>query len=177
MPPRWTWWLTYRWLVFAATDVHYLDSGAARAALVLAEMAAFEVIAAERLVVIPEVDEYEPGAFFRRELPCLRAVLAGVADVSLLVVDGYVDLDPSRRPGLGAHAHAEFGVPVIGVAKSRFATATHAVPVIRGGATRPLYVTAAGMPTREAAEIVRAMAGPHRLPDALRRVDQLARGT
>jgi deoxyribonuclease V len=146
MPPRWTWRLTYRWLVFAATDVHYLDSGAARAALVLAEMAAFEVIAAERLVVIPEVDEYEPGAFFRRELPCLRAVLAGVADVSLL-------------------------------AKSRFATATHAVPVIRGGATRPLYVTAAGMPTREAAEMVRAMAGPHRLPDALRRVDQLARGT
>jgi deoxyribonuclease V len=126
--------------VFAATDVHYLDSGAARAALVLAEMAAFEVIAAERLVVIPEVDEYEPGAFFRRELPCLRAVLAGVA-------------------------------------KSRFATATHAVPVMRGGATRPLYVTAAGMPTGEAAEMVRAMAGPHRLPDALRRVDQLARGT
>jgi deoxyribonuclease V len=92
-------------------------------------------------------------------------------------VDGYVDLDPGGRPGLGAHAHAEFGVPVIGVAKSRFATATHAVPVVRGGATRPLYVTAAGIPLGEAASIVRGMAGAHRLPDALRRADQLARGT
>ena len=163
--------------MFAATDVHYLDSGAARAALVLSGTGTFEVIAAERVVVVPEVAEYEPGAFFRRELPCLRAVLAGVADVSLLVVDGYVDLDPDGRPGLGAHAHAELGIAVIGVAKSRFATATHAVPVMRGGATRPLFVTAAGLPADEAAKMVRAMAGAHRLPDALRRVDQLARAT
>jgi deoxyribonuclease V len=146
-------------------------------ALVLAQTAAFDVIAAEKVADIAEVDQYEPGAFFRRELPCLRAVLSGVAHLSLLVVDGYVDLDPGGRPGLGAYAHAEFGVPVIGVAKSRYATATHAVPVTRGGATRPLYVTAAGIPAGEAAEMVRAMAGAHRLPDALRRVDQLARRT
>ncbi|MGH3303168.1 MAG: hypothetical protein ACRDOK_16105 [Streptosporangiaceae bacterium] len=38
----------------------------------------------------------------------------------LLVVDGYVDLDQDGRPGLGACVHAEFGIPVIGVAKSRF---------------------------------------------------------
>ena len=37
------------------------------------------------------------------------------------MVDGYADLDPSGRPGLGAHAHAEFGIPVIGVDKSPFA--------------------------------------------------------
>jgi deoxyinosine 3'endonuclease (endonuclease V) len=35
------------------------------------------------------------------------------------MVDGYADLDPCGRPGLGAHAHAEFGLPVIGVAKTR----------------------------------------------------------
>jgi hypothetical protein len=35
------------------------------------------------------------------------------------MVDGYTDLDPSGRPGLGARARAEFGIPVIGVAKSR----------------------------------------------------------
>jgi hypothetical protein len=34
--------------------------------------------------------------------------------------DGCADLDSSGQPGLGAHAHAEFGIPVIGVAKSRF---------------------------------------------------------
>jgi hypothetical protein len=39
--------------------------------------------------------------------------------------------DPGGLPGLDAHAHTEFGIPVIGVAKSAFATATHAVAVLR----------------------------------------------
>ena len=54
---------------------------------------------------------------------------------------------------------------MIGAAKSRFRTATHAVPV----------VTAAGMSAADAADLVRHMAGRHRLPDALRRADNLAR--
>ena len=81
----------------------------------------------------------------------------------------------SGRPGLGARAHAAFGIPVIGVAKSRFATATHAVPVVRGTSGRPLFVTAAGMPRADAADVARRMAGWYRLPDALRRADTLAR--
>jgi hypothetical protein len=42
-------------------------------------------------------------------------------------------------------------------------------------AARPLYVTAAGLGSRRAAAIVAAMAGTYRLPDALRRVDTIAR--
>ena len=61
------------------------------------------------------------------------------------------------------------------MAKSRFRTATHAVPVLRGSSTRPLFVTAAGMPTADAADLVRRMAGRYRRPDALRRADALAR--
>ena len=96
--------------------------------------------------------------------------------MALLVVDGYADLDPDGQPvGLGARAHAEFAVPVIGVAKSAFRTATHAVRVLRGASTRPLYVTAAGMPRTDAAHLVRHMAGRYRMPDALRRADTLAR--
>ena len=94
--------------------------------------------------------------------------------LGLLVVDGYADLDPSGRPGLGAHAHAEFGIPVIGVAKSRFRTATHAVPAMRRSSARPLSVTAAGMPAADAADLVRRMADRYRLPYALRRADALA---
>jgi len=161
--------------VCAAVDVHYLRTGGARAAAVLAADAVFAHVLAERTAVIPEVLPYQPGEFYRRELPPLRAVLAGVSGLGLLVVDGYADLDPGGRPGLGAHAHAEFGVPVIGVAKSRFRTATHAVPVVRGSSTRPLFVTAAGMPAADAADLVRRMAGRYRLPDALRRADTLAR--
>ena len=161
--------------VCAAVDVHYLSTGGARAAAVLAADAAFAHVLGERTAVIPGVAPYRPGEFYRRELPPLRAVLAGVRGLGLLVVDGYADLDPGGRPGLGAHAHAEFGIPVIGVAKSRFRTATHAVPVVRGSSARPLFVTAAGMPTAEAADLVRRMAGRYRLPDALRRADTLAR--
>jgi deoxyribonuclease V len=64
---------------------------------------------------------------------------------------------------------------VIGVAKTAFHSATHAIPVRRGSAIRPLYVTAAGLPVDEAAALVAAMAGPHRIPDALKRADSLCR--
>jgi deoxyribonuclease V len=95
------------------------------------------------------------------------------------VVDGYADLDPGGRPGLGARAHAEFGIPVIGVAKSRFRTATHAVPVVRGSSARPLFVNAAGMPAADAADLVRDMAGRYRLPrrSAPRRYPRAGRST
>jgi deoxyribonuclease V len=159
----------------AAADVHYLRPGGARAAAVVAADAAFSQVLAERTAVVPQVTPYRPGEFYQRELPPLHAVLDGIGGLELLVVDGYVDLDPGGRPGLGAHAHAEFAIPVIGVAKSAFRTAVHAVPVLRGASARPLFITAAGMPRADAAELVRHMAGRFRVPDALRRADQLAR--
>lgn len=142
--------------------------------MVAADAAFFRVLA-ERTAVAPEVNPYRPGEFYRRELPPLRAVLDGIGGLGLLVVDGYADLDPGGRPGLGAYAHAALGVPVIGVAKPAFATATHAIPVLRGTSTHPVFVTAVGMPRADAAELVRHMAGRFWVPDALRRADQLAR--
>jgi deoxyribonuclease V len=43
-----------------------------------------------------------PGQFYLRELPPMMAVLATAGKLGLLVIDGYVDLDPDGRPGLGA---------------------------------------------------------------------------
>jgi deoxyribonuclease V len=160
---------------FAAADVGYPRRGGAVAALVVADDATFATIVAEHTARLDTVAPYRPGAFFERELPALRAVVAVAGDVDLLVVDGYVDLDPQGRPGLGARAHAEFAIPVIGVAKTRFRSAAHAVPVLRGNSARPLYVTAAGLPLDAAARLVRGMAGAHRIPQALRRADLLSR--
>lgn len=162
-------------MTFAATDVHYPASGGACAALVLADDARFGVVLAERTAWLDYVAPYRAGHFFLRELPPLRAVLSGVTHVQLIVIDGYVDLDPAGRPGLGAHLHAECSVPVIGVAKNPFRGATHAVPVLRGDSARPLFVTAAGIELQGAADLVRQMAGVHRVPDILRRADTLAR--
>lgn len=156
--------------------MYYPPEGGARAGAVLAADPSFTRVTAEVTVLIEQALPYESGEFFRRELPAIQAVLAGVARLGLLIVDGYVDLDPYGRMGLGAHAHVAFGVPVVGVAKSPFAAATHAVPVRRGTSGRPLYVTAAGLPAADAADLVRQMPGRFRLPDPLRRADALSRG-
>jgi len=161
--------------LFAAVDVHYQRP--ACAAVVAAADPRFARIVAERTVTVPEAAPYRPGQFYLRELPPLRAVLNGFGRLGLLVIDGYVDLDPAGRPGLGAHLHAELGVPVVGVAKTPFTTATHAILVRRGTSARPLFVTAAGIGIQQAAQLVRDMTGPFRLPDALRRADALARGS
>lgn len=159
-----------------AVDVHYPPAGGGRAALVLSPFDTFAPVAAERVMWLDTVAPYQPGSFFLRELPAIRSVVDGAPPLRLLLVDGYCDLDPSGRPGLGAHVHDSLGIAVIGVAKTAFHTATHAVPVFRGRSANPLHVTAAGFPLDAAARLVAAMAGPYRLPDALRRVDALARG-
>ena len=96
--------------------------------------------------MVPQIPAHWPGQLYRRELAPLRAVLGDLSGLGPLVVDGYADLDPSGRPGLGAQAHAEFGIPVIGVVKSRFRTATHAVPVLRGSSVRPFHQAMIGTP-------------------------------
>lgn len=158
-------------------DVHYSDHGQARAALVVCRDLTFSAVVCERVADITGVAPYEPGAFYKRELPCIQAVLALAPRLELLVIDGYATLDQRGRPGLGAHAARAIGVPVIGIAKTSFHTATHAAEVIRGSATRPLYVTTAGgFTATDAAKIVAEMAGPSRIPTVLSRVDRLARG-
>ena len=150
-------------------------AGGARAAAVTAGDAAFPAVQAEWTVLVPAVLPYQPRQFFLRELPPLRAVLAPVRNPGRPVTGGHADPDPVGRPGLGAHAHPASGVPVTGVARPGFRTASHAVEVPRQNSARPLSVTAAAMPLAQAAELTRRMAGPSRLPDALRRADRLAR--
>jgi deoxyribonuclease V len=79
---------------FVAVDVHYLGSGDARAAAVLATDARFCEVVAERPEVPPEALPYRPGEFYRRELPPIRAVLSGLG----LLVVGYADLNPAAVP-------------------------------------------------------------------------------
>ena len=88
-----------------AADVHYLASGGARAAAVVSADAGFFRLVADRVELVRDVQPYRPGQFYLREVPPLRAALDGLTGMTLLVVDGFADLDPDGRSGLGAHAH------------------------------------------------------------------------
>ena len=84
---------------YAAVDVHYPPEGGAHAALVTAWEPRFARIAEERVRWLASIAPYQPGLFYARELPALRAVLADLGrPVSLVIIDGYVDLDPQGRP-------------------------------------------------------------------------------
>ncbi len=123
------------------------------------------------------VAEYEPGQFYRRELPCLLAVLAELeTKPSLLLVDGFAWLGAGKR-GLGAYLYEALGcqTPVVGVAKNPYRTAHEATEVLHGESKSPLYVTAAGMANADAAAGVERMHGPYRIPTMLKRVDRLCR--
>jgi deoxyribonuclease V len=159
---------------YGAVDVYYPTPGGARAALVVASEPTFADVVGEHVVHLAEVAPYRPGAFYERELPAIAAAVAA-HPLDLLIVDGYVTLYPAGRPGLGTPVHRELSLAVIGVAKTGFRGAAHAIEVYRGGSRRPLHVTSAGLAPADAADLVRAMAGQFRLPDALKRVDALSR--
>jgi deoxyribonuclease V len=162
-----------------AIDVHYADDAVTTGAVGFAAWPdpapAAEWVHRDLAPPAP----YEPGQFYRRELPhALRAIAAARAAHALdaIVVDAHAWLAPGQ-PGLGAHLFAALAgaIPVIGVAKTAYAGSA-AIAVLRGESKSPLWVTAAGADPAVAVDHVRAMHGPHRLPTLLVRADHLARG-
>lgn len=135
-------------------------------------------IAAQHVARIDEVADYEPGQFYKRELPCVLAVLAQVEfGMHGIIVDGYVVLDDRGTWGLGGYLWDALArrLPIVGVAKNPFHGNSAAIPVLRGDSSRPLYVTPLGMDAEQAAADVRSMHGRFRLPTMLGRVDRLCR--
>jgi deoxyribonuclease V len=167
-------------MTIALLDVDYRASRA-RAACVLAESWFDEFPVSEHAVDVGPVEAYEPGSFYRRELPCLLAVLRTLEDPpDIAVVDGYVWLGGEARPGLGFHLYEALGgrTPVVGIAKTAFGSADAAptvAKICRGGSKRPLFLTCVGVDLAAAGQWVRGMAGAHRVPSLLAAVDRLAR--
>ena len=162
--------------MIACVDVAYLGAGAVAACVVFPDWTSPEAVA-RNVEHIPAVLPYQPGQFYRRELPCLLAVLGRVREpLEVVLVDGYVWLQDDGRPGLGAHLHEALArkVAVVGVAKTRF-HGSPAQEVYRGQSQQPLFVTAAGMDPALAANHVRDMAGPYRIPTLLAEADRLCR--
>lgn len=126
------------------------------------------------------LEEYKPGEFYKRELPCIEKILnkLDLTSVELIIVDGYVYLDDSGKPGLGAHLYDRLKgkIPVIGVAKTAFTdNVIHVREILRGESLNPLYISSIGIPLEEAAECIKTMHGNYRVPTVLKRLDQLTK--
>jgi deoxyribonuclease V len=110
-------------MAIAAFDVHYLEDGRASAACVLFYDYRDPEPSAVYTLFVPRATDYIPGDFYRREIPCILALVKQMTEpVDEMVVDGYVTL--GNRPGLGQHLFESFDgkISVIGVAKSKLKT-------------------------------------------------------
>ncbi|MBV8326599.1 endonuclease V [Chryseobacterium sp.] len=124
--------------------------------------------------------EYESGAFYKRELPCILSLLNKIVlkEGDIIIVDGYVSLDNNGKIGLGGYLyHAlEQKYPVIGIAKNGFATPdSQRRNIIRGESKIPLFLTAKGIDVDEILPEIEQMHGAFRIPTLLKKLDQLSR--
>lgn len=127
---------------------------------------------------IDQVQDYVPGQFYKREMPCVVELLAQLDKLpDTIVVDGFVYLGSERRPGLGQHLYGELKgkVFVIGVAKKPFHDTPRSMELYRGNSKAPLYVTAAGVDEAEAKAYIAEMHGAYRIPTLLKLVDQICK--
>jgi deoxyribonuclease V len=123
-------------------------------------------------------DNYMPGQFYRRELPCIAALLEQVPEpLDCIIIDGFVYLGSAKEPGLGKHLSdmLEQKIAVIGVAKSPFTDTPKSCEVLRGKSKNPLYVTAEGIKGERAKLLIKTMHGQDRIPTLLKYVDLLCR--
>lgn len=122
--------------------------------------------------------DYEPGLFYKRELPCVLALLEEHRlNPETIVIDGYVYLDGEVEAGFGKHLFDHLGgkVAVVGVAKSKFRQIPATCEILRGRSTKPLYVTSEGVDLVEAKRLIRSMHGSHRIPTLLKLADSICR--
>lgn len=130
--------------------------------------------------IVEDVEEYIPGEFYKRELPCILSLLQRIdmVLVEYIVIDGFVILDDKMKLGLGGYLYESLHskIPVIGVAKTNFATIQKLKKeIIRGESIKPLYITSMGIDLELAASFILQMHGIYRFPSLLKQLDNLTK--
>ncbi|WP_428242018.1 endonuclease V [Gynuella sp.] len=159
-----------------AIDVQYLNESAYVAGISFNSWED-EDVQKEYTSFVRKVEPYEPGSFYKRELPCILALVEEFSlKPSVIVIDGYVYLDGKDKPGLGKRLYdALVGkAEVIGVAKKSYAGLESGHEIFRGESKKPLYITTTG-DLELAKASINNMYGKNRIPVLLKRADQLCR--
>lgn len=162
--------------IIACFDVYYYQNSA-QACCIVFETKPNERIISQYGAVVKSVDDYVPGEFYRRELPCLLSVYKKVEeDIDLAIVDGFVWLGNGKK-GLGGYFFEALNnkVPVIGVAKTFYQGCRDYREVYRGKSSKPLFISSTGIDLDYAADLIKNLKGENRLPNVLKKVDGLTR--
>ena len=160
-----------------ATDVHYKEKTATAAGVLFEDWKSAEAVG-EYITQIENIAEYKPGQFYKREMPCILALLQEHSlTPDIIIIDGYVFLDGTSTAGLGKHLYDALKgkFTIIGVAKNRFTNIDENHAVNRGKSNNPLFITAIGMDVDTAKNYVQTMHGAYRIPTMLKKADQLCR--
>lgn len=158
-------------------DVDYRDNDTAKVSGVITDSwTSNECVVFSKMIT--NVLPYEPGAFYKREMPCIIDLLYAIPHrIHCIVVDGFVTLGEDQHLGLGGHLYQNlYGfIPVVGVAKTYFNGTPDDQAVYRRGSTKALYVSAMGMDLEVAKANIDSMHGEFRNPTLLKFVDQSCR--
>lgn len=124
--------------------------------------------------------DYESGAFYKRELPCILSLLnkINLNPNDLIIVDGYVTLDENGKNGLGGYLYEALNqkIPVVGIAKKGFnSNDPERRTVYRGESKTPLFLTSKGVDVDEIKAKLKQMHGSFRIPTLLKKLDHLTR--
>ncbi|WP_407402727.1 endonuclease V [Chryseobacterium sp.] len=130
---------------------------------------------------LENIAPYEPGSFYKRELPCILKLLFRITiEIDCIIINGYVYLNDDNKKGLGAYLYdsLENKIPIIGVAKTSFHdNKNNVVEVFRGKSEKPLYISAIGTDKNQAAQYIKEMHGEFRFPSLLKQLDQETKKT
>jgi deoxyribonuclease V len=165
--------------MIVAIDVHYRETEAKIVAVTFENW--MDSVPHQTYIAFKkDIEDYEPGAFFKRELPCIIEIMAqtDVSTINFIVVDGYVFLNDEGKKGLGYYVYEHFNkkIPVIGAAKTRFFENDKWVrPILRGSSQNPLYITSIGVGLDDAASFIASMNGDFRMPTLLKLLDTMTK--
>ena len=162
-----------------AIDVYYYEGKAKTVGVLFNEWEDENPIRIES-TYINEVEDYESGSFYKRELPCIVKLLENtdLKEIKVIIIDGYVYLDNNRKHGLGYYLYnyLDKKIPVIGVAKKSFHNNNlYVTSLLRGKSNNPLYITSIGIDLSEAVESIKKMHGVSRIPTLLKLTDRQTR--
>ncbi len=160
-----------------AIDVDYREDEACVAGVCFSQ---WQDNAAEKVISskVTGVEDYVAGQFYKRELPCILALISEhQLAPDLVIVDGFVFLDGVAQAGLGFYLYQALDqkIPVIGVAKHAFKGISSDYALCRGQSKNPLYVTCVGIEQAHAIDNIHTMAGDYRIPTLLKKADQACR--